>query len=320
MGVSVIICTYNGAERLSTTIEHIAKQTFPAELKWEVILADNASTDRSLEVALEAWNQNNRAEIPFRVIIESQAGKLYALQHAIEEASYEYLIICDDDNWLAPDYLEIAYKLLNEMPDIGAIGGQGIPVTGGMQLPAWFNDYLSAYAVGQQATTTGFLKPRGVLWGAGLCTRRSVYKEMYKTYPSFLIEHPGANVLSAEDTEYCMRLILKGYRLYYDASLKYQHFISDHKLSIEFRDQNLMRGFDDANEILSKYHAAMRAIIKTKNRPDIWLYLLLTSAVNSILSTSKAKAEKARTTLFFLLEGASRKDPISQKIKTFIKE
>jgi len=318
-GISVIICTFNGAERLPKTIEHIARQTISAKINWEVILADNGSLDGSKDIAYSIWEERNLAKIPFKVIVESRPGKLYALQTAIDEAEYEYLIICDDDNWLSPDYLENAYQLLESMPEIGAIGGQGIPVTDGIKLPQWFKDHHSDYAVGQQAETTGFLKPRSVLWGAGLCTRKTVYKEMYKTFPSLLTEHPTANILSAEDTEYCMRLNLKGYRLYYDADLKYQHFIPARKLTKEFRDQKLLKGFDNANDILRNYHAAMRATVKTKGRPDLWLYLVITSFFQLKFYRSATKAEKAKTTLFFLLDRGIEANEIACKIKAFIK-
>lgn len=317
-GISVIICTYNGAERLPKTIGHIARQTASAKINWEVILADNGSTDGSKNLAYNIWNEQNLAKVSFRVIFECRPGKLYALQNAIDKAEYEYLIICDDDNWLSPDYVENAYQLLESMPEIGAIGGQGIPVTDGIKLPEWFKDHHSDYAVGQQAKTTGFLKPRAVLWGAGLCTRKTVYKEMYKTFPSLLTEHPTANILSAEDTEYCMRLNLKGYRLYYDANLKYQHFIPAHKLTKEFRDQKLLKGFDNANDILRNYHAAMRATVKTKGRPDLWLYLVIISFLQLRFHSSATKAEKARTTLFFLLGRGIKANGIAGKIKEFL--
>jgi glycosyltransferase involved in cell wall biosynthesis len=138
-GITVIICTFNGADRLTKTIEHIARQTFSVDVKWEVILADNGSTDGSREIALINWNRHSLSKVPLRVIVESKAGKIYALQHAIQQATYEYLVICDDDNWLSSEYLETAYKLLEAMPEIGAIGGYGIPVTNGMQLPEWLS-------------------------------------------------------------------------------------------------------------------------------------------------------------------------------------
>jgi glycosyltransferase involved in cell wall biosynthesis len=318
-GITIIICTYNGVGRLSETIGHIAKLV-PEAVDWEVILADNGSSDDTIAFAKTEWTKYGRTEVPFKIIEEGKPGKLHALQHAIEKATYEYIIVCDDDNWLAPNYVSIAYQLLDSNPEIAALGGRGIPVTTGMLLPEWFKDYNSAYAVGPQAATTGFLKPRDVLWGAGLCTRKSVYQKMYNAFPSLLTEHQETNILSAEDTEYCMRLILKGHKLYYDSSLCYEHFIPDHKLTLEFRDQKLLKGFMEANVILSKYYAAMRATVKTRNRPDIWLSLLLIAPINYVFSFSRRRAEKARDTLFFLLPFEGQKDQVSKKIKRFLKD
>ncbi|SEA25714.1 glycosyltransferase [Pedobacter hartonius] len=318
-GITVIICTFNGKQRLSETITHIAGQTLPENIGWEVILADNASTDGSALFAEALWDSCAVKNVPFRVIIESQPGKLYALQHAVKAANYEYIVICDDDNWLSADYLKNAFELLQAMPDVGAIGGQGVPVTDGT-FPEWFQHHFSDYAVGPQAKGTGYMRPRDVLWGAGLITKKSLYLKMYNEYPSFLPELGSVSVLSAEDTEYCMRLILKGYRLYYDAALIYHHFIPGAKLTTTFRDEKLLKGFTDANLILRKYYAAMRATIKTKGRPDIWLMLLLIAPLNYIFAFSGKRAEKARDTLFYLLPFRIKADAISTKIKAFLKE
>jgi glycosyltransferase involved in cell wall biosynthesis len=317
-GITVIICTFNGKQRLGETITHIASQLMPENIGWEVILADNASTDGSALFAETTWGLCTVKNVPFRVIHESQPGKIYALQHAINAANYEYLVICDDDNWLSSGYLEKAFELLQAMPDVGAIGGQGIPVTDG-SFPEWFQYHQSDYAVGPQAKSSGYMRPRDVLWGAGLVTRKSLYLEMYSMYPSFLPELGIVSILSAEDTEYCMRLLLKGYKLYYDASLIYHHFIPGFKLTTSFRDEKLLKGFDDANLILRKYYAAMRATIKTKGRPDIWLMLLLIAPLNYIFAFSAKRAEKARDTLFYLLPFGIKGDRISTQIKAFIK-
>jgi len=317
-GITIIVCTYNGEERLRPTLQSISKQQLPQEIKWEVIIADNASSDHSSEVALAEWNNYN-LHIPFNIISESKPGKLYALQHAINKARYEYLIICDDDNWLALDYAAKAYHILDSMPEVGAAGGLGIPVTDGTPLPEWFKDYNFAYAVGPQAKKTGLINPRAILWGAGMVTRKSLYLSMYKTYQSFLPEH-NTNILSAEDSEYCMRLILKGYRLYYDESLIYHHFIPNFRLTTTFRDNKLLKGFKDSNIILRKYYAAMRANLKTKGRLDIWLGLVLVSPLNYLFGFSAKRREKAKNTLFHLLPFGVKSDSISMRIKAFIKE
>jgi glycosyltransferase involved in cell wall biosynthesis len=317
-GVSIIICTLNGLERLEQTLFHISKQRNEVNISWELILADNGSRDGSVSFAEACWRSFGPPEIPIQVIVESKPGKLFALQKAISLASYEFLIICDDDNWLNANYLELAYGTLETIPNVAALGGRGIPVTSGTPLPRWFDGYLSAYAVGPQAKQTGFLRPRDLLWGAGLVTRKSLYMEMYENFPSLLLEHENASVLSAEDTEYCMRLILKGYKLYYNESMVYQHFIPDHKLTTGFRDNRLLAGFDEANQILSNYYAAMRVKIKTKNRPDVWLGLLFVSPVNYLFATTQSKKAKARNTLYFLLPFGKAPNPMAAKVKGFL--
>lgn len=316
-GVTIIICTFNGEERLESTIRHIAKQIVSPHIKWEIILADNGSKDNTRETAAREWNKYNLQKVPFHLIQEPQPGKLYALQNAISNANFEYIILCDDDNWLASDYLNKAFNLLERNQNVAAAGGLGIPVTDG-ELPEWFKDYHYAYAVGAQSDQEGIMKARAVLWGAGLVTRRSLYLKMYERYPSFLPESQ-INVLSAEDTEYCIRLQLKGYKLYYDSTLIYHHFIPTFKLSPQFRDQKLIKGFKDSQQILSKYYAAMRAHIKTKGRWDIKLGLLIISPINYIFSFSKRRSQKAKNTLYHLLPFGIKTDSISKRIKAFVK-
>jgi glycosyltransferase involved in cell wall biosynthesis len=318
-GITVIICTRNGSSRLKPTLEHVAQQQGIKGISWELILADNGSTDDSILLTSTMWTEIGPAKVPLKVVEENEAGKIHALQRAIKTAKYEYLIICDDDNWLSANYLELAYKTLEDMPEVAALGGQGIPVTTGVRLPEWFTMYHSAYAVGGQASQTGFLRNRDLLWGAGLVTRRSLYLKMYEKFPSFLLEHEKKSVLSAEDTEYCMRLILKGHKLYYNALLVYQHFIPDHKLTADYRDQTLVSGFNEANKILKFYYAAMRAKIKTRSRPDIWLALLFISPINYAFARSAIQKERARNTLFFLLPLGNPPNPIAARIKSFIK-
>lgn len=314
-GISIIICSYNGAERLGKTIEYIARQAM--DIPWELILVDNASTDDSLAVGKQEWQKHNLTNIPFKAITEPKAGKLYALQHAIREAQFEYLITCDDDNWLAPDYAKRVFDTFELMPEVGAIGGRGIPVTEGQPLPPWFKDYEVVYAVGPQAKKHGIMPVRSILWGAGMSTRRSVYLQMYSKHPSFLIGHE-TDIIFAEDTEYCLRLSLKGYRLFYDSNLVYHHFIARYKLEVARRDAYIAK-FHEANFVLRKYYAAMRAHLKTKGRPDIWFMLLLITPINYIFSFSKRRAEKAKNTLFHLLPFGFKSDPISINIKDFIR-
>mgnify|MGYP003576693229 CR=1 FL=1 len=231
-GVTILICTYNGGVKLTKTLAHLAKQIVPENISWEIILVDNASTDNTIAIALEEWKKYS-LNIPFRVISEDIPGKLYALQKGIAMANYEYFIICDDDNWLEPNYINIAFDILKNNPKIGAVGGETIAVSDdGEVFPDWFETYKEGYAVGKQAEKSGDITGRGHLWGAGLASRTALYRKVYKDIPSLLIDENNTKILSAEDTENCLGIILNGYTLYYTSDLKLKHFIPSARISI----------------------------------------------------------------------------------------
>ena len=55
-GISIILCTYNGAGRLRKTLASLAKQENIERIKTQVIFVDNASTDNSATAAQTIWN------------------------------------------------------------------------------------------------------------------------------------------------------------------------------------------------------------------------------------------------------------------------
>lgn len=79
-----------------------------------------------------------------------------------------------------------------------------------------------------------------------------------------------------------------------------------------------MTGFDEANKVLANYYAAMRARIKTKNRPDVWLGLLFVSPINYLLASSPTKKLRALNTIYFLLPFGKAPSPLAAKVKEFI--
>ena len=101
-GVSIIICCHNGAERLSETIRHIARQRVPVYVPWELLIVDNGSTDSSAQVARTEW-QKHRVDTYLRIVKEPMLGLSNARARGFQEARYEYMVLCDDDNWLDED-------------------------------------------------------------------------------------------------------------------------------------------------------------------------------------------------------------------------
>jgi len=313
-GITVIICTYNGAQRLPKTIEHLALQSAINKIPIEIIVVDNASSDNSASISFEEWNKYRLGTLSFGVLFQPKPGKIHALEMGIARAKFEYCVICDDDNWLHTTYLERTYQILESDANIGAVGGFGIPVTESGIIPDWFKEAQEGYACGAQGAYTSDVTSRGHLWGAGLGTRTELYKEMYKIFPSFLTGRYGDLLTAGEDAEYCQRIILQGYSLYYSSELVFDHFMPSKRLSLQYRE-DLFNGFKESNKILEKYYLANRIIAKCKGKPFTRIRLLLMSPIRMIMSGSTHEKETQKDIYILLSPFTFKKDSVISRIR-----
>ena len=250
-GISIILCCYNSESRLPKTLEYLANQKIKKDIPIELIIVNNASTDRTKEVAQEEWKQYD-SDFQFRMFDEEKQGQMFARQKGVQESLYEYVLFCDDDNWLQSDYLQIAFDLMESNVKIGALGGQSRAVSD-VDFPEWFVDFETGYAVGKQADKSGDVSKRGYLWGAGLITRQIILKKIFDTnYPLLIEGRTGAKLISGDDSEISKRILLLGHILQYNSHLFFYHYMSPDRLTWTYR-KNLYEGFDVSWNVLSKY-------------------------------------------------------------------
>ena len=57
LDITVAIPTYNGAERLPKILERLLTQTGVENLRWEIIIVNNNSSDNTAEVIQEYQNK-----------------------------------------------------------------------------------------------------------------------------------------------------------------------------------------------------------------------------------------------------------------------
>jgi glycosyltransferase involved in cell wall biosynthesis len=230
-GVSIVICCYNGAARLPETIHHIAQQSVPSDVPWEFILIDNASTDNSAELTRSLWAGYNILT-PLHVVFEPQPGLSHARSKGFESARYDFVIMCDDDNWLQNDYVALVYKIMIDKPKVAALGGWGM-LAYEIEPPEWI-DKAYIFAAGPQAAKTG--KTRGSkLYGAGCVIRKSHYITLlHYGFKSLLSDRKGIELSSGGDYELCYAFTIAGYDLWYDERLKFVHFITKERLTWEY--------------------------------------------------------------------------------------
>jgi len=239
-GVSVVVCSHNGASRLPATLAQLADQA-AGGVPWEVLLIDNASTDGSGQAAVASWPRS--APAPLRVVAEPRPGLSHARVRGLEEARYEFVGFVDDDNWVAADWVQRAHDVPDANPEAGACGGSNEAVLE-RDPPPWFGRYQSAYAVGSQGPESGDVTDsRGYLWGAGLAVRHSAWRRLRTAGFAPLMEgRRGRRLGAGEDMELCLALRLAGWRLWFDPSLRLCHCISGERMQLPYF-YSMMRGF-----------------------------------------------------------------------------
>ena len=248
-GVSIVICTHNGAGLIANTLDCLMAQRVSSGIEWEVVLVDNASTDGTADVARSHWSH----PVPLRIIPEERLGVGFARLTGIRESQYEYVCFVDDDNHLNEDWVDTAFRLMQAHPRAGAIGGYN-DCQCETTPPAWFQPYAACYAVGGQAPEEGELtEERRALWSAGMILRKTAWSDLEQAgFNPLLSGRSGKKKLSGEDTEICYLLRILGWKVYYFTSLKLTHQIPSGRLRWTYLCR-LQRGFGAASIYLKIY-------------------------------------------------------------------
>ncbi len=176
--VSVVIPVRNGAAVLHRQLDALAAQTHTGS--WEVVIADNGSTDGSAGVAMQ-WSDR----LPgLRVIDASQRrGVGSARNRGCEESASEAVLFCDADDEASPEWVASMVAALGAHPIVG--GPCEIEDPDGSIVPA----------PGKLGLTLGSVPfPLGGCFG--------VWRDVFVEVGGFETDHPEAQ---AEDAEFCLR-------------------------------------------------------------------------------------------------------------------
>ena len=289
-GISVIVCCFNSSSRLQPTLEHLYRQKkIPAEL-WEVVIVDNASSDDTAAKASAIWNSFTSVKPAFKIVFEEKAGLSSARSRGIQESRFNFLVFCDDDNWLNETYLVDALAIMSASPDIGALGGKGSPVFESEEPPHFWKNQYHVLAVGSQWHTPGDItEERGVLYGAGLVLNKAAYNQLIEKFNfNFQVsDRIGDNLASSGDHELCLALKRIGYKIFYCDTLTFKHYIPQRRTTISYY-KKLFLSFGESDTMLLMYFVnrenlngikvdyRYRCIRYFKNIIKTWLALLFT--------------------------------------------
>ncbi len=227
---SIVICTYNRADRLEAVLASIERLEDPG-VPYEVVVVDNASTDAT-PARLRDWVAGATPGGPARrAVREPRSGKSFALNLAIESTASEWLALTDDDVLVAPDWLAVARRAFDERPDIEYLGGKVLPLWE-TEPPAWFSmaerDLFGTIAIldyGDEA----FDFEGKVPLGANIVYRRRAFERAGLFRTDLGRDH--TTLRGQEFPEHLLRLEAAGRRGRYVPGLVVQHHVPAWRLT-----------------------------------------------------------------------------------------
>ena len=106
--VSVIIPVYNKENYIRDCLKSVISQSYT---NIEIILVDDGSTDSSYEICHEFAIYDSR----IKLLTQCNSGPACARNNGIDNASGDFIVFVDADDYIAPDYIEnlMAYSLFD---------------------------------------------------------------------------------------------------------------------------------------------------------------------------------------------------------------
>lgn len=171
MKVAVVIATHNGERYLEEQLTTVLRQSRPPD---QIILRDDCSTDRSVELATRVL-----AEATCEVDLAVQPYRLGAVQNfgrAIAAADADAIALCDQDDRWHEDKLEVLISHLEADADVAAAFSNARLIDDGSEVrPGSLWDAVG-FSVGERrrfrsGDALGVLLRRNVITGCALVMR-----------------------------------------------------------------------------------------------------------------------------------------------------
>ncbi|BDG24252.1 glycosyl transferase family 2 [Thermus thermophilus] len=256
-----LIPAHNEEKVIGPLLDSINRQSYPSEL-YKVYIAADRCTDKTAEVArskgatvIERW--------------EGQSGKTWNIRYALEKIpleAYDYLVIVDADNLVAPDFLREVDRFLQENPNTKALQGY-------LDVKNPFDTWVTkAIAVAYWVTNLVWFRSREVLGlsatlgGTGMVLSTALLRERGWKAESL-----------TEDLELHVDLVLQGERVRY---LETARVYDEKPLDLRASYRQRVRWYQGHWYLLFKKAPLVLGSLLTRksNRPlvlfDTLLYLL----------------------------------------------
>jgi glycosyltransferase involved in cell wall biosynthesis len=223
--ISVVICTYNRADRLSLTLEAMSKQTISTS-DFEVVVVDNRSTDNTLAIC--EHYQEHLAN--FRYLYEPVQGLSKARNTGWQATQSPYIAYLDDDAIPCEGWIKSILEVFETVqPKPVGVGGPIYPLWE-IPKPDWINSSTETlFTTLDAGNTPRWFGPNECPWGANVVYRRDALEAAGGFHEQ--LGRKGQSLLSGEETLLNVTLTSQGERFYYSPQAWVHHWVPKERIN-----------------------------------------------------------------------------------------
>jgi len=242
--VAVVILNWNGEYYLKKFLGNVLDNSQNGYT--EVIVADNASTDNSVE-----WLKENHPDVR---IIQNRLNEGFArgYNEVLKQVEAEYYVLLNSDVEVTPDWIEPVVQLMDNNPDVSAVQPKILAyhdresfeyagAAGGFIDKYGYPFCRGRFFQHMEKDTGQYDDTCEVFWATGACmfVRSKVYHELGGLDGDFFAH--------MEEIDFCWRMKQKGYRIMFTPESKVFHVgggtlpkSSSFKTYLNIRNNNAM--------------------------------------------------------------------------------
>ncbi|WP_027255540.1 glycosyltransferase family 2 protein [Planktothrix agardhii] len=222
--ISAIICTHNREQYLGLAIDSLLQQDFS---DFEIIVVDNASTDRTRQV-VESRLPNPK----LRYIYEPVTGLSVARNTGAKNSQSPIIAYLDDDAIATPQWLRVLYSAYENHPKLAIAGGKVTLIWPEKIIPPpWLSDNLAGnlgeYNLGDQwvEIKNPGLTPRGLNY--------SIRRSFLEKIGGFDVNlgRVGKRLLSNEELQMTELALQQGWQVAYVPEALVAHHVAPERVN-----------------------------------------------------------------------------------------
>lgn len=205
--VSIIVANFNGENFLPTCLNSVLKSSYK---NYELILVDDGSTDKSIEIIKRFLKKDRRVKLLRSV---QNLGAAASRNKAIKVALGKYIVFLDNDTEVTRDWLSKIIEPFDQDPQIGGVQSLLLDFTnrdliqtgGGLLIP--FTGWLAPlYQWTKYKQMKDKITPKEII---AVSASLAVRKEVVDLISGF----DEKEAVYTEDLDFCWRIWISGYKI-----------------------------------------------------------------------------------------------------------